>query len=65
MANLNASLEFYGAQTGFAIHVIDSDPSAILTSYDDLSQVEKYEISETDYNNRDDSFRKFKQKMMQ
>ena len=37
MANDNETLEFYGAQNNFTIHVTDSDPSAVLQGLDDLS----------------------------
>jgi len=37
MTNNNEDLEFYGAQNGFSIHVIDSNPAAILSELDDVS----------------------------
>lgn len=60
MANDNETLEFYGAQNNFIIHVTDNDPSAVLQGLDDLSQVEKYKISEEKYAARENTFRKFK-----
>lgn len=58
------TLQEYEAQTGFAIHVVDSNPSEMMQNLDDLSQVEKYEMSEEDYNKREDTFRKFKERMI-
>ncbi len=45
--------------------MIDSAPSSLLAQLEDVSQVEKYQISEEEYNNRDDTFRKFKHTMQQ
>jgi tubulin-folding cofactor B len=45
--------------------VVDSAPSSLLAQLEDVSQVEKYQISEEEYNKRDDTFRKFKAKMQQ
>ena len=64
MANDNESLQHYGAQKDFTIHVIDTDPTSILSELDDLSKVEKYVIPDDKYDEREDSFRKFKQKMI-
>ena len=60
-----ASLGSYGAQEFYTIHVVDLNPSAsALGSLPNEDEVEKYEISEQDYNKRDDTFRAFKKKMM-
>ena len=64
MANGEETLQHYGAQNDFTIHVIDTDPTSILKDFDDLSKVEKYVIPDDKYNERDDTFRKFKQKMI-
>ena len=45
--------------------MIDSDPEGLLKDLDDLTKVQKYEISDDDYNQRDNTFKKYKQKMMQ
>ena len=58
-------LDEYGAKTGHIIHVVDTNPSELLTNLDDLSQVPKYELSEDEYNQRENTFRKFKKEMMQ
>jgi tubulin-folding cofactor B len=43
--------------------VVDNAPSSLLAQLEDVSQVEKYTISEEEYEKRDDTFRKFKQQM--
>ena len=45
--------------------MVDSDPNSALIGLEDLSQVQKYEMSDEDYNKRDDTFRKWKEKQMQ
>lgn len=63
MGNDAESLAHYGPQEGYTIHVVDSAPSSLLSQLEDVSQVEKYQISEEEYNKRDDTFRKFKADM--
>jgi tubulin-folding cofactor B len=48
------------------IHVNDLNPNSALVKndLDDVSSVKKYEISEVDYNKRNDTVRKFKQKLL-
>ena len=53
------TLKEYGAITGYCIHVVDDTFKTKLGEFDDLSKVEKYEISEADYDKRDDTYRKF------
>jgi tubulin-specific chaperone B len=60
MEDDNKSLGDYQALENYTIHVHYSGPNT-LGEFDDVSRVEKYTISEEDYNKRDDSFRKFKQ----
>ena len=43
--------------------MVDSAPASLLSQFEDVSQVEKYQISEEEYNKRDDTFRKFKADM--
>ena len=47
------------------IHVIDSNPNSVMVqnNFDDVSTVNKYEISEVDYEKRNDTVRKFRQKL--
>ena len=50
------TLGFYCPQEGYTIHVIDLDPHSITKELEDLSQVEKYVMSEDDYNKLPSSF---------
>lgn len=52
MLDNDKSLKDYGAQTGYTIHVIDTNPTNFLDDLQDLSKVPKYEISEEDYEKR-------------
>ncbi|XP_052179888.1 tubulin-folding cofactor B-like [Diospyros lotus] len=58
-------LGFYSPQDGFRLHVIDLDPSSVTSGgwLEDTSLVEKYKISEEDYDKRDATFRRFKEKL--
>lgn len=62
MEDNEAQLGSYGPQDFYTVHIIDMDPSTV--GIDDLDEVEKYQISEEDYNLRDDTFRKFKEEKM-
>jgi tubulin-folding cofactor B len=55
-------LGFYGPENGWTIHCVDLDPHSITKNgnLEDLSQVEKYKISDEDYMKRDVNFRKWK-----
>ena len=59
------SIEEYGAKTGYSIHVVDTNPSELISNLDDVSQVQKYEISDEEYDKRENTFRKFKQQMIE
>ena len=63
MVDDEKTLQHYGAETDFTIHVIDSNPESQLHDFDfdDLSKVEKYVISEEDYSKKTNTFRKFKE----
>eukprot|EP00741_Cyanophora_paradoxa_P021788 tig00000241_g21031.t1 len=52
-------------QDGMRIHVVDVDPTGALAALTDVSRVEKYTMSEGDYDKRTDNFRKWKEKNMQ
>lgn len=49
------------------LHVIDTDPSSLSAGgwLEDVSKVEKYEISDEAYNLRENTYRKFKEKKLQ
>ena len=55
-----------GAKDHYCIHVNDTNPHASnkLGEFEDLSKVEKYEMSDNDYNKRTDTFRKFREKQL-
>jgi len=54
----------YAPQENYTIHVTDTSGTVVKNEWDDVSKVEKYEISEQDYSKRDDTFRVFKDKML-
>mmetsp|Transcript_25287 Transcript_25287/g.64268 ORF Transcript_25287/g.64268 Transcript_25287/m.64268 type:complete len:324 (+) Transcript_25287:54-1025(+) len=56
-------LGYYSPYDGCTIHITDLDPYSLAANggLDDVSLVEKYEISEENYMKRDDNFRKFKE----
>ena len=43
------TLKFYGAEDEFVIHCIDEDPNSILKSFEDTDSIEKYVMSDEDY----------------
>lgn len=47
----------------YTIHVIDTDPNSMSANgwLEDLSKVQKYEMSDADYQKRDNTYRKFKE----
>lgn len=56
------SLDDYGVQELMRLHVVDTDPlsQARAAELEDVSRVEKYVMSDEQYNARRDTFRKFK-----
>ena len=56
-------LQNYQPQNNYTIHVVDESGTTVQNQFDDVSKVEKYEMSDKDYNKRDDTFRNFKKKM--
>ncbi|KAA0062751.1 tubulin-folding cofactor B isoform X2 [Cucumis melo var. makuwa] len=58
-------LGFYSPLDGYRLHIIDLDPSSVTSGgwLEDTSLVEKFQISEEAYDKRDDTFRKFKEKL--
>ena len=63
MVDNEATLGSYGPEANFTVHVIDESGRTITNEFDDVSQVEKYQISEEAYAQRDDTFRAFKARM--
>ena len=64
MGDDTALLGHYGPQEHYTIHVVDSNPGINFADFEDTSKVEKYKISDEAYDKRDDTFRKFKEKMI-
>ena len=60
MDDESKTLSFYGANNGYIITVIDMNPFSIHKEIEDLASVEKYKISEQDYDNLPENFRKWK-----
>lgn len=58
-------LGYYQCKNGYRIHVVDLQPAPQQNDYDDVSQVEKYSMSEHDYLKRDNNLRAFKQRMLE
>ncbi|EAR84463.1 tubulin folding cofactor B (macronuclear) [Tetrahymena thermophila SB210] len=58
-------LGFYYPQDNYIIHVIDNNPNSILKDIDDVSKVNKYTMSEEDYDKLQDNFRKFKKQLLE
>eukprot|EP00358_Blepharisma_japonicum_P002223 CAMPEP_0202947108 /NCGR_PEP_ID=MMETSP1395-20130829/10723_1 /ASSEMBLY_ACC=CAM_ASM_000871 /TAXON_ID=5961 /ORGANISM="Blepharisma japonicum, Strain Stock R1072" /LENGTH=217 /DNA_ID=CAMNT_0049648133 /DNA_START=59 /DNA_END=712 /DNA_ORIENTATION=+ len=59
MSDNDAQLGTYNPHDFYVIHIIDLDPSTV--NIDNLEEVPKYQISDEAYNQRDDTFRKFKE----
>ncbi|RNF22374.1 tubulin-specific chaperone [Trypanosoma conorhini] len=57
-------LGYYQCRDDFVIHVVDLRPAQQIANFEDLTQVEKYEISEEAYSKREDNARAFRQLMM-
>eukprot|EP01006_Ploeotia_vitrea_P043473 TRINITY_DN66736_c5_g1_i1.p1 TRINITY_DN66736_c5_g1~~TRINITY_DN66736_c5_g1_i1.p1 ORF type:complete len:247 (+),score=158.95 TRINITY_DN66736_c5_g1_i1:29-769(+) len=56
------TLASFGVSEYAYVHVVDTDPNQSMAEFQDVSKVEKYEISEEAYDQRKDTFRKFKQR---
>lgn len=52
-------LGYYSPQDKWRLHVVDTNPTSIKGEFEDLSKVEKYEMSEDAYDNKKDSVRNF------
>eukprot|EP01025_Chloroclados_australasicus_P005937 TRINITY_DN1193_c0_g1_i5.p2 TRINITY_DN1193_c0_g1~~TRINITY_DN1193_c0_g1_i5.p2 ORF type:complete len:250 (-),score=11.88 TRINITY_DN1193_c0_g1_i5:244-993(-) len=55
---------YYGARDGYIIHIIDLDPSSLTKEIENLESVPKYVMSDEDYDQREDTFRKFKKNIL-
>ncbi|XP_062517439.1 tubulin-folding cofactor B-like [Corticium candelabrum] len=63
LENDDETLKSYKVTNGMRIHVVDKDPAHTVGDFEDLSKVEKYEMSDDAYAKREDSVRSFKQRM--
>jgi len=63
MINDELKLGYFSPMDGWTIHITDLDPHSLAANggLEDVSLVKKYEISEDDYNKREDNFRKWKE----
>lgn len=59
-------LGYFAPQDGWTIHITDLDPHSLAANggLEDVSLVKKYEISDDDYNKRENNFRKWKSDKM-
>lgn len=59
-------LGYYGVTNGMEIHVVDRDPFSLSRDggLDDVSRIEKYRMSEDDYDKRENTLRAYKRKML-
>ena len=60
-----AELGSFGAENDYIIHCVDEDPNSILKQLEDLSQIEKYVMSDEDYDKLPMNVRKFKKMLFQ
>ena len=60
----NKQLGFYNVEDNFEIHVIDEDPNSIVRQLESYDDVQKYVMSNEDYDKLPDNAKKFKQNLM-
>lgn len=58
-------LGYYQVRDEYRIHAVDLQPTSQIVNYDDVSQVEKYEIPKEQWLQREDNARAFKMRMLQ
>jgi tubulin-specific chaperone B len=60
-------LGYYGVRNGNVIHVVDNDPMSLSRGggLDDVSQVQKYRMTDEDYDKREKTLRAFKKKQLE
>lgn len=57
-------LGYYQCKDFYRIHVVDLQPAITLDNYDDVTNVEKYEMTEGDWLRRPDNVRHYKERML-
>jgi tubulin-folding cofactor B len=67
LADEDKTLGYYGAQNGMHLHMVDNDVNSISANgwLENVNLVEKYEISEEDYDKRENTIRNYKKKMVE
>merc|ERR1711991_373502 len=55
------TLDSYNPENGKRLHIVDNDPNQTVLLLQDTSQVEKYTMSDESYNERDVTFKKWKE----
>lgn len=60
-------LGFYSPSDGYTVHVIDTDPNSLSANgwLEDVSKIQKYEMSDADYAKRENTYKKFKETKQQ
>lgn len=66
MIDDNRPLGYYGVTNGMTIHVVDNDPFSLSRDggLDDVSRIEKYRMTEEEYDKREKSYRAWKKNMV-
>ena len=64
MSDDTKTLRSYGAQNGYLIHVTDNNPNATMGEWDDVSKVEKYVMSDAEYDKKEDTYRNFRKRQL-
>jgi len=64
--NDNETLYSYGAKSGMVLHVTDNDPNSGAKggAYENVNLVKKYEMTDEDYDKRENTYRNHKKKML-
>jgi tubulin-folding cofactor B len=59
-------LGYYSPASGYVLHVVDSDKMSLANTgwLEDVSKVEKYVMSDAEYDAREDTYRKFKEQRL-
>jgi tubulin-specific chaperone B len=59
-------LGYYSVQNGYEIHVVDTDPFSLSRDggLDDVSKIEKYRMTDEEYEKRENTLRAYKKKML-
>jgi len=60
MDNDSALLSSYNPQNGQEIYVTDTDPNNTIADLQDTSKVEKYTMADSEYDKRDNTYKKWK-----